>query len=65
LEYDNRKLSTLFIIKGDCFMQKRKQADPKEHYGPEKSVGECDVWTEEDLRDLTAAVLQYADYSHG
>ena len=33
----------------------------KEHYGHEKTVDESDVWTEEDLRDLTAAVLNHAD----
>jgi hypothetical protein len=33
----------------------------KEHYGSGEKVDESDVWTEEDLRDLTAAVLNHAD----
>lgn len=33
----------------------------REHYGYEKVVDESDTWTEEDLRDLVAAALNYAD----
>ena len=33
----------------------------KKHYGYEKAVDESNVWTEEDLRDLIAAVLNHAD----
>ena len=33
----------------------------KEHYGHERTVDESDAWSEEDLRDLTAAVLNHAD----
>lgn len=33
----------------------------KEHYGHERTVNESDAWTEEDLRDLTAAVMNHAD----
>lgn len=33
----------------------------KERYGYEKAVNESSVWTEEDLCDLIAAVLNYAD----
>lgn len=33
----------------------------EEHYGHGKAVDESDAWTEEDLRDLTAAVLNHAD----
>lgn len=33
----------------------------KERYSYEKAVDESSVWTDEDLRDLTAAVLKYAD----
>jgi Protein of unknown function (DUF2281). len=32
----------------------------KERYGYEKSVDENDTWTNEDLRDLTDAVLSHA-----
>lgn len=33
----------------------------KEHYGHERTVNESDAWTEEDLHDLTAAVMNHAD----
>lgn len=33
----------------------------KGRYGHEQTVEESDAWTEEDLRDLTGAVLQHAD----
>jgi hypothetical protein len=33
----------------------------KERYSYEKAVDKSDTWTEEDLRDLTAAVLSHAD----
>lgn len=33
----------------------------KEYYGHERTVDESDAWSEEDLRDLTAAVLNHAD----
>lgn len=33
----------------------------KERCEHEKTLDESEVWTEEDLRDLTAAVLDYAD----
>lgn len=33
----------------------------KERYGYEKAVDESSVWTDEDLHDLTAAVLKRAD----
>lgn len=33
----------------------------KEHYGREKTIDESNAWTEEDLRDLTTAVLSHAD----
>jgi len=33
----------------------------KERYGSEKAIDESDAWTEEDLRDLTVAVLNRAD----
>lgn len=33
----------------------------KERYSYEKAVNESDAWTEEDLRDLRAAVLNHAD----
>ncbi len=33
----------------------------KERYGYEKPVDESDAWSEEDLRDLTAAVWSHAD----
>ena len=33
----------------------------KERYGYEKAANESSVWTEEDLCDLIAAVLNYAD----
>jgi hypothetical protein len=32
-----------------------------ERYAPTKPVDDGDAWSEEDLRDLTAAVLGYAD----
>ena len=33
----------------------------KGRYGGEKVIEESDAWTEEDLHDLTTAVLQHAD----
>jgi hypothetical protein len=33
----------------------------KERYGYERTVDESTIWTEEDIRDLTAAVLNHAD----
>lgn len=33
----------------------------RERYGHAKAVDEGDAWTEEDLRDLTATVLNHAD----
>lgn len=30
-------------------------------YAPDGAVDESDAWTEDDLRDLTAAVLEHAD----
>jgi hypothetical protein len=36
----------------------------KKHYGHERAVDEGDAWTEEDLYDLTVAVLNYADQTH-
>ncbi len=35
----------------------------KERYGQKKVIDENDAWSEEDIRDLTAAVLNYADQS--
>jgi len=33
----------------------------KERYVGENAINESDFWTEEDLQDLTAAVLKHAD----
>ena len=33
----------------------------KDRYGYEKPVDESEAWTDDDLRDLTAAVLKHAD----
>jgi hypothetical protein len=33
----------------------------RERYGKAEIVDESDEWTEEDLRDVTIATLQYAD----
>jgi hypothetical protein len=33
----------------------------KERYGYEKAVDKSEAWTDEDLHDLTAAVLKHAD----
>lgn len=33
----------------------------KQHYASEKTVDESDYWTDEDLRDLTTAVLNRAN----
>lgn len=33
----------------------------KKRYGYERTVDESTIWTEEDLRDLTVAVLNHAD----
>jgi Protein of unknown function (DUF2281). len=33
----------------------------KQRYGYEKAVDESEAWTEEDLHDLTGAVLNHAD----
>ena len=33
----------------------------KERYSREKVLDESDLWTDEDIRDLTAAVLSHAD----
>lgn len=33
----------------------------KDRYGYEKPVDESEVWTEDDLHDLTVAVLKHAD----
>ncbi|MGR3311334.1 MAG: hypothetical protein ACUZ77_11245 [Candidatus Brocadiales bacterium] len=35
----------------------------KQHYVNEKAVDESDYWTDEDLRDLTTAVLNHADHT--
>ena len=35
----------------------------KERYGHRETVDENDAWTDEDLQDLTAAVLSYADHT--
>ncbi len=36
----------------------------KKRYGHERAVDEGGAWTEEDLYDLTVAVLNYADQTH-
>lgn len=33
----------------------------QERYGRQEATDESDAWTDEDLRDLAAAVLSYAD----
>jgi hypothetical protein len=33
----------------------------KDRYGHEKPIDESETWTEEDLHDLTVAVLKHAD----
>ena len=35
----------------------------KDRYGKKKLVDDSSSWSEEDLRDLTAAVMQHADQS--
>lgn len=37
----------------------------RERYGKQQPIDESDLWTEEDLSDLTAAALSYADQLHG
>lgn len=33
----------------------------KDRYGPDKPVDESEAWTDEDIHDLTVAVLQHAE----
>jgi uncharacterized membrane protein len=35
----------------------------KDRHGYEKTVHESDAWTDEDLHDLTTAVLNHADHT--